>query len=248
MRSNAGGRSVRAVRFDGDDDLKGAEFEGVDLSGASFHNVNLSGATVKEALLVNARLSGLIHGLVVNDVEVAPLITAELDRRYPERTALRPNDADGVRAAWSVIEALWATTRARAAALPEAMLHERVDGEWSFLETVRHLVFVTDLWVSGNVLGRAEQFHEWGVAPSFVPDPGAQFGIDVAADPSFDEVVAVREDRMAVVRDLVARATDDDLARRRGEHTMLRCLCTLFDEEWHHNWFANRDLDALTGR
>jgi DinB superfamily/Pentapeptide repeats (8 copies) len=233
------------VRFEATNELKGAEFEGVDLSGAYFHNVNLSGATVKEALLVNARLSGLIHGLVVNDVEVAPLISAELDRRYPERTALRPRDADGVRAAWSVIEDLWVATRARAAALPEAMLHERVDGEWSFLETVRHLVFVTDVWVSGNVLGRTEQFHVWGMAPSFIADP-ARMGIDVGADPSFDEVVVVREERMDIVRELVAGVTDEALARTRGEHSMLRCLCTLFDEEWHHNWFANRDLDVLT--
>jgi hypothetical protein len=234
------------VRFEATDELKGAEFEGVDLSGAYFHNVNLSGATVKEAMLVNTRLSGLIHGLTVNDVEVAPLITAELDRRYPERTALRPRDADGVRAAWSVIENLWAATRARAAALPESMLHERVDGEWSFLETFRHLVFATDLWVSRNILGRADHFHAWGVAPSFVPDAGAQFGLDVAADPSFDEVVAVREARMTMVRELVGGVTDEDLARQRDEHTTLRCLCTVFDEEWHHNWFANRDLDVLT--
>jgi uncharacterized protein YjbI with pentapeptide repeats len=233
------------VRFEDTDELKGAEFEGVDLSGASFHNVNLSGARVKEALLVNARLSGLIHGLTVNDVEVAPLISAELDRRYPERTALRPADGDGVRAAWSVCEQLWAATRARAAALPEEVLHERVDGEWSFLETMRHLVFVTDLWVTRNVFGRTD-FHQLGMAPSFVADPAAQFGLDVAADPSFAEVVVAREDRMDIVRELVAGVTDEDLAQQRGEHTVLRCLCTVFDEEWHHNWFANRDLDALT--
>jgi len=235
------------VRFEGTDELKGAEFEGVDLSGASFHNVNLSGATIKEALLVNARLSGLIHGLTVNDVEVAPLIIAELDRRYPERTALRPRDADGVRAAWAVIEQLWADTRARAAALPESMLHERVDDEWSFLETMRHLVFATDLWVSRNIFGRTD-FHAWGVAPSFVPDPAAQFGLDVAADPTFADVVALREGRMTIARELVSGVTDEDLARQRDEHTMLRCLCTVFDEEWHHNWFANRDLDVLTSR
>ena len=234
------------MRFEGTDELKGAEFEGVDLSGASFHNVNLSGATVKEALLVNARLSGLIDGLLVNDVEVLPLIIAELDRRYPERTALRPRDADGARAAWSVIEELWARTRSRADVLPERTLHERVDDEWSFLETYRHLVFATDLWVTRNIFGRND-FHAWGVAPSFVADPAAMFGLDVTADPSFDEVVAVREDRMAIVRELVADVTDTDLAQQRGEHTMLRCLCTVFDEEWHHNWFANRDLDVLTG-
>ena len=38
------------------------------------------------------------------------------------------------------------------------------------------------------------------------------------------------------------------LGQRCGEHTVNKCLRTLFDEEWHHNWFANRDLDALEGR
>jgi hypothetical protein len=228
-------------------DMKGAEFVDVDLSGARFQNVNLTGASFREAMLVDARFSGLIHGLVVNDIEVAPLITAEMDRRFPERTKLRPTDADGARAAWSVVEDLWAATKARAEALPEARLHERVDGEWSFLETLRHLVFVTDAWISGNVLGRTGQFHPFAVAPSFVTDV-TPFGIDPDADPRFAAVVVAREDRMGIVRDLVGTVTDDDLARRRGEHTTLACLCTCFDEEWHHNWFANRDLDRLAAR
>ena len=85
------------MRFENTDELKGAEFVNVDLSGAHFHNVNLQGAKVMEAMLVNARFSGLIHGLVVNDIEIAPLIDAEMTRRYPERARLTPNDAEGVR-------------------------------------------------------------------------------------------------------------------------------------------------------
>jgi len=122
------------------------------MRGARFENVDLTGAVFREAMLVNARISGLIHGLVINDVEVAPLIRAEMDRRYPERTKLTPTSAEGAREAWSVVEALWATTLERVRALPEQMLHERVDGEWSFLETVRHLVMVIDEWISGRVL------------------------------------------------------------------------------------------------
>jgi hypothetical protein len=106
-------------------------------------------------------------------------------------------------------------------------------------------VFVTDGWISGTVLGRTDHYHPVGMPPSFVRDP-ERLRIDVRADPSFAEVVIVREDRMAVVRQLVADVTDDDLERQCGDHTMLFCLCTLFDEEWHHNWFANRDLDVLT--
>jgi hypothetical protein len=233
------------MHFENTDELKGAEFVNVDLSGASGRNVNLSGVRMMEAMLVDARFSGLIHGLVINDVEVAPLIIAEMDRRYPERTKLRPTDADGAREAWSVIEDLWATTKARASALPEPLLHQRVDDEWSFLETLRHLIMVTDGWISGTVLGRTGHFHPFGVLPSFIADP-APFGIDPTADPSFSEVVAAREDRMAVVRTLVTDMTDAGLRQRCGEHTVLSCLLTVFDEEWHHNWFANRDLDALT--
>jgi hypothetical protein len=38
-------------------------------------------------------------------------------------------------------------------ALDPALLHESVAGEWSFTETLRHLVFATDAWVRRAVLG-----------------------------------------------------------------------------------------------
>ena len=234
------------MRFEDTDELKGAEFVNVDLSGASFRNVNLQGARVMEAMLVNARFSGLIDGLVVNDVEVAPLIAAEMTRRYPERAKLLPTDADGAREAWAVIEALWAATKQRAAGLPEPVLRRRVEGEWSFLETLRHLVFVTDAWIGGRVLGRTGHFHPCGMPPSFITDL-APFGIDPAADPGPAEVDAMRAERMDVVRALVRDLGDDDLNRQCGDSTLLGCLWTLLDEEWHHNWFANRDLDRLEG-
>ncbi len=236
------------MRFEDTDALKGAEFVNVDLTGARGRNVNLSGARMMEAMLVDARFSGLIHGLVINDVEVAPLITAEMDRRYPERMKLRPSDADGVREAWAVIEDLWAATMKRASALPESLLHERVENdEWSFLETLRHLIMVTDGWISGTVLGRTGHFHPFGVLPSFITDP-APFGIDPTVDPPLDDVVPAREERMAIVRSLVHDMTDAGLQRPCNEHTVLSCLTTVFDEEWHHNWFANRDLDVVCSR
>jgi len=176
--------------------------------------------------------------------EVAPLIRAEMERRYPERAKLVPTTPDGVRAAWGVIEDLWAQTKARIADLPDAVLRERVAGEWSLLETLRHLIMVTDGWISGTVLGRTDQFCPFGVLPSFITDPGP-YGIDPDANPSTSEVLAAREDRMRVVRELVSAATDESLLRKCGDHTVLSCLWTLFDEEWHHNWFANRDLDTL---
>lgn len=209
-----------------------------------FENVDMTGAVFKETMLVNVRMSGLIHGLVINDIEVAPLISAEMDRRYPERTKLRPTDADGCREAWRVVSQLWAATMDRAASLDDPLLRERVDDEWSFLETVRHLIFVIDAWISGTVLGQKGQFHPFGVAPSFITDV-EPFGIDTTADPSLADVRAARNERQAIVDELVADLTDDDLRRQCGDHTLHHCLLTLFEEEWAHHWYATRDLDAL---
>jgi len=68
-------------------------FDGTDLTGAVFRDVDLSGATI----------TGLISGLTINEVEVEPLITAELDRRHPERILLRSDDTDDLRQGWSLV-------------------------------------------------------------------------------------------------------------------------------------------------
>lgn len=113
------------------DELAGARFTGADLAGARFRNVNLAGVKMVDAVLVDADLSGLIDGLTVNGIEVAPLIAAEMERRYPERRRLFATDPDGLRAAWSEVETFWGETVERARALPEALLHRRVDEEWA---------------------------------------------------------------------------------------------------------------------
>ncbi|MGI8867688.1 MAG: pentapeptide repeat-containing protein [Mycobacteriales bacterium] len=133
------------------------EYVDVDLAGVRLRNVNLEGAKLSEALLVNARLCGLITGLVINNVEVAPLIEAELNRREPDRALMTPVDLAGVRRAWEIVRRRWDETRERAAALPEPLLHQRVDDEWSFLETVRHLIMVIDGCIGSAILGRSDR-------------------------------------------------------------------------------------------
>ena len=56
---------------------------------------------------------------------------------------MRPDDADGFREAWAILERLWEETVARARTFPEAELHRSVDDEWSFIQTLRHLNFAT---------------------------------------------------------------------------------------------------------
>ncbi len=69
---------------------------------------------------------------------------SELNRRYPDRVKMRPADAGGFREAWDTLERLWQRTVGRARGMAPESLHERVEGEWTFIETLRHLVFAAD--------------------------------------------------------------------------------------------------------
>jgi DinB family protein/pentapeptide repeat protein len=255
--------------FTGADDLAGAEFVGVDLHGARFRDPVLRGARIRGALLNGAEIDGDIDGLRINGVEVAPLVEAELDRRHPERSALRARDAAARRDGWAAIEAMWAPTMERAAALPPSAgggagggtgggaggVEVSVDGEWSFAQTLRHLVFATDVWLGDAILGRAaEAYHPIGVPFSGWRKQAAAV-LDLDAAPTYEEVVQVRSERVAMVRDFLARLTDDQLREQRDGPRFVggarfpvgQCLWIVFNEEWHHHRYAVRDLDALGG-
>jgi hypothetical protein len=126
---------------------QGSRVDDLDLSGVHLHGTNLEGARLTETYLMDADISGDIEGLRLNGVEVGPLVRAELDRLYPDRVKLRASDVAGLREAWSMVERLWAATTDRALRLPEAVQRERVGGEWSIVETLRHLVFATECWL-----------------------------------------------------------------------------------------------------
>ncbi len=86
--------------------------------------------------------------------------------------------ADDYRAMRDTIERLWPDTVARAGRLPEPALHLRVDDEWSFVETLRHLVFTTDAWAGRTILDEPKAFLTWGS----YPDTGADADDAVPAD------------------------------------------------------------------
>jgi uncharacterized protein YjbI with pentapeptide repeats len=249
-------------------DLTGAQFELVDLTGATFtrarlkdarfNNVDLTGLKIRGANLKNVEIGADVQNLRINTVEVGPLIEAELDRIYPERTKLRPTDGAGFRDAWPVIEELWDATVAWARQLDPDMLHARVDGEWSFIETLRHLVFATDAWVKRVILGDPSPWHPLDLPFDEMPDiPGVPRDRD--ARPSLDEVLALRADRMSTVARVIASLTDERLESstepvdspgypESGSYPVRTALRTILDEEWWHCRFAERDLDTLTSR
>lgn len=191
----------------------------------------------------------------MNGVDIAPLVMAELDRRFPERVKLRAADPEGLAEAWNLIERVWAETVARARKLPTSDLAERVNGEWSFLETLRHLVFATDCWYFRMIRGDERPYHPWGVAGSFLEDP-VSLGLDVTANPDLAELLDVRGERMESVKEAIAALDARELGRLccppatpghpNEEHSVLECLHVILDEEWEHSRYANRDLDLLT--
>ncbi|MFF1820906.1 DinB family protein [Kribbella sp. NPDC058245] len=191
-------------------DFRGGLVREVDFRGARFERVGFIGAVMRGVEFNRASVDGDIEGLVINGVEVGPLIEAELDRRDPERVKMRPADADGFREGWDVVERLWAGTVERARALPPAKLHERVDGEWSFIQTLRHLVYATDVWMCRVIQGDPEPWDALSLPfDGATPDPRLPWDLDV--QPSLDEVLKLRHDRMGRVRRYVDQLTDAEL-------------------------------------
>jgi uncharacterized protein YjbI with pentapeptide repeats len=109
-------QALVVARFSGDDDLQDARFIGTRLNRARFHDASMEGVKITGTSLVGAEIwSNNITGLLLNGVEVAPLVEAELDRPHPERRILLASDASGVQAARADIEVLWGPSRGRAA-------------------------------------------------------------------------------------------------------------------------------------
>src|SRR5262249_9547175 len=144
-------------------------------------------------------------------VDVAPLVEAELDRRYPDRAKMRPADADGYREAWDILERLWRQTVQRARGMAPELLHERGETEWAFLETLRHLGFPPAAWVNRAGLGEPSPWDPLDLPNDEMPDEPS-VPCDLDARPSLGEVLALRADRMATVRQVLAGLTDEKLA------------------------------------
>jgi hypothetical protein len=235
---------------------EGTRVDDLDLSNVHLHAVNFDGAKITDASLCGADISGDIEGTRVNGVEIEPLVEAELDTRFPERVKLRAADVAGLRPAWSMLEGLWAATTDRAAQLPENLQTQRVNGEWSFIQTLRHLIFATDCWLFRGVYQVARPYHPWGLPwEGVAPEWARQLGLDVSANPSLAALLPVRQDHQQAVRATLVDLTDDQLPEVRtapdepghpsGAHSVLHCLHVLLREEWEHHRYAVRDLDTL---
>jgi uncharacterized damage-inducible protein DinB len=241
------------------DAFRGARFHLADLTGVRFRDCDLRGASITSCAVDGLRVDGFDGAagrVVVDGVDVSAYVAAELDRRHPERVQLRAvRTADDHRAMWTTVERLWAGTIARARSLPEAARHERVDGEWSVTETLRHLVFAIEVWIDRLATGGGAPHHPLALPPTDMSDDAPRLGLDLDARPSFDEVVALHAERTASVRGVLDGLIDERLTEVRtasagpqgGEesHTVGECLLVVAHEHCAHHRFAERDLARL---
>jgi DinB superfamily/Pentapeptide repeats (8 copies) len=236
-----------AETFEGRD-LTDAIFWEVDLSGARFRDVNLTGLSISHSWVVDVDIDGIVEHLTINGVDVTNYVN-EHDPWYSLRSRLRPSDPAGMREAWREYERSWSATIDRARRLDESELHESVGGESSFVQTLRHLLFAMDKWFTTPILGE-------GFSPIGLPNTGSlDFGwpgLDLAAQPSFDETLAARESRTTRFREYLESVGADDLEREvvvleNGNASVRQCVHVVFEEEFHHQRYALRDLAVLEG-
>jgi hypothetical protein len=233
-----------------------ARFQDQDLTDAEFRECDLTRARLIGVVMQDAVIDGLVTNLVVNGVEVTSYVETELDRRHPVRLLIRSADPAGLREAARQLRAGWAATLGRLRQMPGGSEHQRVGGEWSATETLRHLVFVHDSWFRRCCLGSAGPFTAIGLACEFVPDQEEQ-GLDRAAAPSLGEVLAVRDMQGAELERWLSAVTPDELSApapvpagrgwppyARGKSVLERVHVVL-NEEWAHHGFCVRDLNLL---
>ena len=142
-------------------------------------------------------------------------------------------------------------TRSRSvSALPESTLYESVNGEWSFVQTLRHLSFALDKWFTVPVLGG--HFDPIGIPNSGSVDfPWPD--LDDGLTPSLAEALAVRAAGTQRFVEFLDTVSIPDLERpvdvlENGEHPVRECIYTVFEEEFWHLRYARRDLAELQRR
>jgi hypothetical protein len=224
-----------------------------DFSASEFRECTFDGTRFIGVVMENVVIDGLVTHLVVNDVDVTAYVESELDRRHPVRVLIRSDNPADLLEGSRQLRSAWVATIDRMRASP-GLERCTVNGEWSALQTLRHLVFVHDSWFRRCVLGSEEPFSSIGLGPDFVPDREQQ-GLDLKADPDLDEVVAVRDNQAAELDAWLRTVTPAQLAAiapipdgdgwppyARGRSTR-QCLGTVLNEEWAHHGFCVRDLE-----
>ena len=233
------------------------DFEGATFVRASFRGATLRFSDVRGVTMRSVDVDGLdidshdlfLGSLVVNGVDVGPLVDGELDRQFPGRALQRAQTPEGLRAGWVAVQSAWQTT---VAGTPADLVDAHVEDEWSLAQTLRHLVLATDAWIRGGVLRIEQPFHEIGQVFTGADQMGFDTSVFRADPPAYQEVLGVRADRQRMVSDVLAEITPELLAQERRDPwggdwrpSVGDCIRVVLEEEWAHLRYARRDLARL---
>ena len=222
--------------------FKGATLRFSDVSGVTMRSVDVDGLDIDSHDLFSG-------SLVVNGVDVVPLVDAELNRQFPGRELQKAETPEGLREGWVAVQAAWATT---VADTPPDLVDAHVEDEWSLAQTLRHLVMATDTWLRGAILRIEQPFHEIGLVFTGAEETGFDTSGFRADPPAYEETLAVRAERQQLVTDFLATATPELLAEERENPwggdwrpSVGDCVRVILEEEWAHLRYIRRDLARL---
>ena len=239
--------------YAGTKEFEGATFVRTSLKGATMRFSDVSGVTMRGVDVGGLDIDShdLAFGtLIVNGVDVVPLVDAELNRQFPGRELQSSQTPEGLREGWVAVQAAWETT---VADTPRDLVDAHVEDEWSLAETLRHLVLATDAWLRGGIGGMEQPFHEIGQIFTGAREMGFDMSIFREDTPTYDEILAVRAERQQLVTDFLATATPELLAEERDNpwgggdwHPSVGdCVRVILEEEWAHLRYIRRDLALL---
>jgi hypothetical protein len=238
----------------GAQEFEGAMFVRASFKGATLRSCDVSGVTMRSVEVGGLDIDShdLFFGsLIVNGVDVVPLVDAELNRQFPGRELQKARTPDGLQDGWAAVQAAWETTVSNT---PPELVDAHVDDEWSLAQTLRHLVLATDAWFRGGIMAIEQPFHEIGLIFTGAADMGFDMSIFRTDAPAFDDVLAVRADRQHLVTNFLATVTPELLAEERrnpwdGDDdwhpTVGDCARVILEEEWAHLRYVRRDLALL---
>ncbi len=234
------------------------KFEGATFVEASFKGATLRFCDVSDVTMRGVDVNGLeidshdlfFGSLVVNGVDVVPLVDAELNRRFPGRELQKAETPEGLREGWVAVQAAWRET---VQGTPADQVDAHVADEWSLAQTLRHLILATDAWLRGGIQRLEQPFHEIGQIFTGADEMGFDMSIFRVEPPTYEEILAVRAERQGLVTDFLATATPELLAEERDNPwggddwhpTVGDCVRVILEEEWAHLRYIRRDLARL---
>ena len=240
--------------YTGTTEFEGARFVRASLKGATVRFSDVSGVTMRSVDVDGLDIDShdLFFGsLLVNGVDVVPLVEAELNRQFPGRELQKARTPEGLREGWVAVRSAWEST---VTGTPPDLVDAHVEDEWSLAQTLRHLVLATDAWLRGGIMRMPQPFHEIGQIFTGAGEMGFDTSIFRVDQPPFEEVLAVRADRQRQVTDFLDTATPELLAEEREDPwgnedwrpSVGDCVRVILEEEWAHLRYIRRDLARLS--